>query len=108
MTASDLLSDLQRAGVRLEAVGERLRYFPRSAVTPELVARLREHKAELLAVLRPEPEATNPASVVCRCGSTKWTDTPIHGGQSIRRDCQRCGRFLEFPIWYGKDTRQGG
>ena len=41
---------------------------------------------------------------VCRCGSTTWQDVSIHGGQSVRRDCGRCGRFLDFTIWYNKDT----
>ena len=51
MTATELLADLDRRGVRLEARGDRLRYAPRSALTPELVERLRSHKTELLAVL---------------------------------------------------------
>lgn len=120
MSAADLLLDLGRLGIRLEADGERLRYFPRSALTPDLLERLKAHKAELLAVLRPAPEAApavpaptceapaKPAKAVCRCGSTTWRDVPIHGGQSVRRDCGRCGRFMEFPVWYGKDTRQKG
>ncbi len=50
---------------------------------------------------------THPATTteqICRCGSTTWRNVPIHEGQSIRRDCRRCGRFICFPIWYGKDT----
>jgi len=38
---------------------------------------------------------------ICRCGSTEYVDHPIHGGQSLRRDCARCGRFIGFPLWYG-------
>ncbi|MBN2024923.1 MAG: hypothetical protein JW809_19255 [Pirellulales bacterium] len=51
---------------------------------------------------------------VCRCGSTTWRDVPIHNGQSVRRDCARCGRFLDFPRWYGRvrtvapDKQAGG
>ena len=48
-----------------------------------------------------------PVNAVCRCGSTTWRDTPIHGGQSIRRDCGGCQRFLSFPIWHG-EAEQGG
>jgi hypothetical protein len=118
MNAAELLLDLGRLGIRLEADGERLRYFPRSALTPDLLDRLKAHKAELLAVLRPAhesapalpaPTGDPPAKLtkaVCRCGSTTWRDVPIHGGQSVRRDCGRCGRFLEFPIWYGNDNLQ--
>jgi len=120
MSAADLLLDLGRLGIRLEAHGERLRYFPRSALTPDLLARLQAHKADVVAMLRPVPEVSpalpvatreapaKPAKAVCRCGSTTWRDVPIHGGQSVRRDCGRCGRFMEFPVWYGKDTRQKG
>lgn len=47
-------------------------------------------------VVSPAPEIT------CRrCGSTQYVDVPIHNGQSVRRDCTRCGRFVCFPVWYG-------
>ena len=44
-----------------------------------------------------------PASpaTACRCGSATWRDVAIHDGQSVRRDCDGCGRFLDFPVWYG-------
>ena len=59
----DLLSDLDRAGVQeLIPDGDRLRYRPRSAVTPDLAERLRTHKADLLAVLRPPAEAPDVAT----------------------------------------------
>ena len=58
-SASDLMVDLARLGIQLEAHGDRLRYSPRSAVTPDLADRMKAHKAELLAILRPEIEAPN-------------------------------------------------
>jgi hypothetical protein len=131
------LADLDRLGIRIESRGEQLRYSPRSAMTPDLLGRLKAHKAELLAILRgetgdpglnPEPH-TAPAGMVggliddddpfgprlkipqrdtgpepvCRCGSTTWRDIPIHDGQSTRRDCARCRRFIGFTRWYGND-----
>jgi|GEM_PF-1000122 len=44
-----------------------------------------------------------PAGVDCcdRCGSVRTVDTKIHDGQSIRRDCQICGRFRRFHTWHG-------
>jgi len=49
-----LIADLDRAGVKeLIPEGDRLRYRPKSALTPDLADRLRTHKADLLAVLRP-------------------------------------------------------
>ena len=54
MSAMKLLADSARLGIRLEAHGDRLRYAPRSAVTPDLADRLKAHKGELLAILRQE------------------------------------------------------
>ena len=120
MTPYELLTDLARQGIVLEADGDRLRYYPRSALTPGLLARLKAHQADLLARLRSAPEVApappvatrgapaKPAKPVCRCGGTTWRDVPIHGGRSVRRDCGRCGRFLGFPVWYNKNTLQNG
>lgn len=52
MTFPQLLVELARLGVQLNADGERLRYAPKAALTPELAERLREHKPAVLAYLR--------------------------------------------------------
>ena len=52
MSAAELIDDLARLGITIEAHADRLRYSPRSAVTPDLLGRLKDHKAELLAILR--------------------------------------------------------
>ena len=49
--------DLARLGVHIEAHGDRLKYLPRSAVTPDLAERMKAHKGELLAILRRDREA---------------------------------------------------
>jgi hypothetical protein len=93
---------------------------PQDVLTPDLLGRLKAHKGELLTLLlrtsdfdidsAPDAEPApiiDPATTteqICRCGSTTWRDVPIHDGQSIRRDCGRCGRFIKFPIWYGSWT----
>lgn len=117
--AADLLTELQARGVALVADGDRLRFHPRHKVTGNLLDRLREHKPELLGILArreaapPTPQdahgGAGPAPPhapirrpICRCGSTTWRDVPIHNGQSTRRDCGRCGRFISFPVWYGQ------
>ena len=41
MSAAELMADLTRLGIRLEAHGDRLRYWPRSALTPELANRMK-------------------------------------------------------------------
>ncbi len=48
---SHLLAELYALGIQLEADGERLRFRPREAVTPDIAARLKAHKAELLAAV---------------------------------------------------------
>jgi len=60
-TPAAIVADLARRGIRLEPRGDRLRIHPRSAMTPELVARLASRKAELLAWLR-ERSAIGEAS----------------------------------------------
>lgn len=51
-TVAALLLDLAARGVELSPEGDRLRYRPRSAVSPALVERIRAHKQELLYLLR--------------------------------------------------------
>jgi len=59
MSIASLFSDLAQQGIQLEADGERLRYYPRSALTPGLLARLKAHKAALVAILTArDPQAT--------------------------------------------------
>ena len=35
------------------------------------------------------------------CRSTEFAEVPIRDGESIRRDCARCGRFIDFQQWDG-------
>ncbi len=46
-----LLVELARRGIELRAAGDRLRYRPRSAMTPGLAERLAAHRGDLLAIL---------------------------------------------------------
>jgi len=67
-----------------------------------------EETTEAPESLTKQPSA-NAAEVVqefqCRrCSSTRRNDVSIHKGQTIRRDCGTCGRFHDFPVWYGKTT----
>jgi hypothetical protein len=111
---TELLADCDALGVRLiPAVdGGLIVEAPQSAATPDLLAHLKAHKSELLALLRPalavqpqpRPTMKPTAKPVCRCGSMAWRDVPIHDGQSLRRDCAGCGRFIDFPVWHAKTT----
>ena len=50
MNAAQVMTELTQLGIHIEAHGDRLRYSPRSAVTPDLVQRMKAHKAELLTM----------------------------------------------------------
>ena len=51
MSVIEVMIDLRERGIQLEAHGDRLRYSPRSSVTPELAQRMKAHKVALLAIL---------------------------------------------------------
>jgi hypothetical protein len=113
---ANLLSDCDTQGIRLLPSGDNDLTIdaPPDTLTPDLLDRLKTHKSELLVTLRPKPNVVRDrptkkdsdgnvmARTACRCGSWEARDVLIHDGQSVRRDCVRCGRFLEFPVWYGK------
>ena len=64
-----------------------------------------ETNLEAVLQLPANPLADSRPRTKCdRCVSTSYLDKPIHGGQSVRRDCARCQRILGFTIWYGKPT----
>ena len=73
-----LMEDLAQLGIRLEAHDDRLRFSPRSAVTPDLARRLKACKDQLLAVLRTE------ASACPVCGSA------IGWRSDLRVICANC------------------
>ena len=50
-SVSLLLVELARRGIELRASADRLRYRPRSAMTPDLADRLAAHRGDLLAIL---------------------------------------------------------
>lgn len=47
---------------------------------------------------------STPQGVCDRCGSSERREVSIHDGQSIRRDCGNCGRFLGWVKWYGAEA----
>lgn len=112
---SDLLAECDARGIRLapNSDGGLAIDAPQDVLTPELVDELRSYKVELLAHLRPKGRLETRRAVpnaqakpVCRCGSATWLDVSIHDGRSNRRDCARCGRFIDFSRWYGTDALQ--
>lgn len=70
-TTTDLLTDLAALGVTLAADGDRLRFHPRDRVTGKLLARLRDCKADLLAML-----ASGPQDAPSNAGPVRQPQTP--------------------------------
>ena len=56
MQPTELLAELSRRGVEIAVNGDRLRFRPQDAVTPDLRAALIEHKADLIRLLGPDDE----------------------------------------------------
>ncbi len=64
MTLSELLSHLRENKIKVWTEGDRLRYQgAEGTVTPELLAELRDHKAELIARLRDADAGTQRDNV---------------------------------------------
>jgi hypothetical protein len=39
-----------------------------------------------------------------RCGNSNTYLAILHTGESLRRDCAICGRFVEFPNWHNREA----
>ncbi len=105
---TELMCECQARGIRLNVTrdGGVTIDAPKDALSLELLERVRAHKAELIEQIATKASAA--ARPVCRCGSTKWREAAIHDGQSTRRDCAGCGRFIDFSSWHGTDALQAG
>ena len=85
MTATQLMTDLARLGICIEAHGDRLRYSPRSAVTPDLTERMKANKTELLAILRNNAE--DPEMYVTYASATRRAARDrVNGGPLLPPD----------------------
>jgi len=100
-TLADLLADCDAHGVRLAlADGDRLSVdAPQEALTPDLLALLREHKAEILALLRSAQTTRCEQHVDPRL----WRDAEAEGRPGwLRTTCHRCGAFVGYrPVGRG-------
>jgi len=102
VTAAALVAALCSRGVELVPVGDRLRFRPASKVPPELLAHLREHKAEVLRLLtapRPTSPTLDPETVREVLGP--HADNP-HAVACIVWDVQDALRDLEHEILTGQ------
>ena len=93
MSAAQVMTDLARLGIRIEADGDRLRYSPRSKVTPDLLERMKAHKGELMAILRSEAPPEDSEPKCSWCGSTRLVD-----GRQGRIWCDDCERVAWLAL----------
>jgi len=90
MSAADVLAMLHRIGIRLEVVGDRLRYYPRSAMPADLVEQLKAEKVEVLRLLRSPPVELSDAPPLA-LGSDGW---PVDSFDSAGlAPCPACRRL---------------
>lgn len=81
------MTELAYRGIRIEARGDRLRYSPRSAVTPDLVDQMRACKNELLTILR---SSSVDLGACTACGEKLW-EIPTYDG-FLNLECPACDR----------------
>jgi hypothetical protein len=62
LTAARVLSRVQAHGITLLPDGNHLRLHPASALTPEMVEELRQHKEDILSILRHREEVQQDTS----------------------------------------------
>lgn len=104
MNPARILEELERAGVHLEVVGDKIRMRPPEAIPAEMLNLVRRHKPALLDLLR-DREARNEAEirrllagqgwVVVRCRALEgaralWT---LSGGTQVPQDVVNLPRY---------------
>jgi len=104
MSAAELLADLTQLGVEVVAHEDRLRFRPRSALTPGLVERLRTHKEELLAILRPTVFPDGATTALAAGEAETAESRPDAAPEVIRwEDCldppDPCAKCGSLELW---------
>jgi hypothetical protein len=98
--ATDILEELSRRGVVAQVAGETISLKPRASLDDVLLARVKEHKTELLAVLsRHRPALCSPTCYEVEQG--KWIHHPWDGCKTpmppsqpaliVEKACWHCG-----------------
>jgi len=120
---TEVLAELARRGVEVAVDGDRLRFRPQGAVTPDLRAALAEHKADLIRLLgddeevawrveamRPQVPRTGAIPVLLARPEAKYAPRgtcvscggPLAAGRRSR--CAPCVRAVERAL---NEVREG-
>ncbi len=104
--AQQILTQINAVGAKVIVLADgKLRLKPASRIPPNLLAEVRRFKPALIVEL--ERKRRHSLGCCLHCGPTNYRDVPLahppHNGQSTRRDCSRCGRFIDFVRWYGTE-----
>ena len=98
MDASEVVERLVARGVLLVVAGDRLRFRPRGAVTPELREALIEHKAEVVRLLEVEEHQVRWRAEVMRAQVPPSGQIPfLVARRSVPEEpgaCLSCGEIL--------------
>lgn len=74
-TSESLLADLRAVGVSLWIDGDTLTVWPASKLTPDQVAALRSHKAEIVGAHHRRMIDLLPSDEICRAWRAKYANT---------------------------------
>ncbi len=86
MQALRVLSEVRRRNVKLWAAGDRLRFSPANALTPELLEELRQHKEDILSILRRREEVQQDTSPHLGLGAQLRATRDRHRERAQRKD----------------------
>jgi len=96
-----LIRKLQKRGVVLRRCGDRLGVRPTGKVTPDELAALRAHKAEILALLTPQPAPPLVLDTTTLREVLGADVDDLHAVGSIKLDVLAAVRWLEAEIATG-------
>jgi len=130
MQALQVLAEVQRRNVKLWPAGDYLEFSPSAALTPELLEELRQHKEDILSILRRREEVQQDTSPHLGLGgrlraisrkraqrknSSPSGSLPAPGGRDplVHRDTEK-GRFFkgdwrttwprDFKVYEGSES----
>ena len=98
MSAMAILSELQRRGVTVIADGDALVLKPGRAIDNELLARVREHKPEIMRAL-----SAHPATCAASCYGIepgRWIHHPWDWCTTVKPEASGSQRKLAVTCWH--------